>query len=343
MNARNIALIDSNLQETEEFICGLKESTGLEWKPIICTSNQGRKNKFDNLKRYFKYFWFPLKIFIQRKKYDNIIGWQEFYGLIYAFYCRLFHVKKSNFLVIENFIYKPKKGIIGKIYFRFMRYIATGKYVDIFTSASDTNCKFCSDVFNLRRDKFVFLPFGVNDMTKAIDTSLKPTCDFVLSIGRSNRDWDVLIKSFKETKYPLRIVCDELRVDSPSGNIKIYNNIWNEESYKFFYNCKCVVITIDKGEIASGDTVLLLAMSFSKPIIITRPSCLANDYVIDEYNGLVVDKDPQTIIKAVERIYSDKELYEKLSQNARVLYEKKYTLYKYGINVGNTIKKSRCF
>lgn len=337
----NIVLFDSNEKEARDFVKGLNESTKFEWKALICTSNQGRKNWFDDFLRYMKYFIFPLKIFLKRKRYNVIIGWQEFYGLIFAFYCRLFHVNKINKVVIKNFIYKPKKGVLGKIYFRFMNYIATSKYIDIFICASQTNCDFCTKTFNVASHKFVFLPFGVNDFTEWIDTSSVPTNDYVLSIGRSNRDWDILIESFLDQEEKLYIVCDQLKRESPSPNIKIYNNVWGEESYKFIYNCKCMIIPIADGEIASGDTVLLQAMCFSKPIIITKPSCLADDYVEDGINGLIVEKEIRLIKKAVKELFDNPQLCQKLASNSRKLYEEKYSLLSYGINVGKMLLEEK--
>ena len=203
MKTRNIAMFDSNKEEAEDFIKGLEQSTGLPWKALVYTANKGRKNKLGNAVRYFKYFAFPFTVFLHRKEYDNVIGWQEFYGLLYAFYCRLFHVKKVNTLLIKNFIYKPKKGIVGKIYFRFMNYIVKSKYVDVFVCSSQTFCDYCAKVFDEPSDRFVFLPFGVNDFTKKVDMTQPASNDYILSLGRSNRDWDFLINSMSQLELDI--------------------------------------------------------------------------------------------------------------------------------------------
>lgn len=342
MEIRNIALFDSNKQEAEEFINGLEESTGLRWEARILTANQGRKTRLGNLVRYFKYFWFPFKIFLRRSHYDNVVGWQAFYGLLFAFYCRLFHVKKRNTILIKNFTYKPKKGLIGKIYFSFMRYIVKSRYIDVFVCTSQTFCDYCAECFDESPDRFVFLPFGVNDFTKVIDMTKPTSNDYILSLGRSNRDWDFLIASLGKTKYPVRIVCDELHRDNLPKNIKIYNNIWGKKSFEFIRNCKCMVIPIMNEKIGSGETVLLQTMSFSKPIVITKPSCLADDYVTDGVTGLVVEKNETDLIAAVDQLYKDEELYKRLSKNSRKLYEDKHSLFRYGTYVGDTLIKKGC-
>ena len=342
MSKRNIALFDSNKQEAEDFIAGLEASTNLPWEAKVFTANQGRKNKLGNLIRYAKYFLFPFWIFLNRKKYDCIVGWQAFYGLLFAFYCRLFRVKKQNTLLIKNLIYKPKKGVVGKIYFAFMKFVIKSKYVDVFVCSADTHCDYCAEFFHEPRERFVFLPFGVNDFTKAVDRTNPPKNDYILALGRSNRDWDFLIDSIEGTDYKLKIVCDELnRTDLPK-NIELYNAVWQEMTYSYIYNCKFMIIPILDGKIDSGETVLLQTMSFSKPIIITEPSCLADDYVTDGETGLVVPKNRESLLEAVRRLDEDKNLYNKIARNSRKLYEEKHSLYSYGTYVGKTLIDKGC-
>ena len=332
----NVALFDSSMEEAAEFIRGLRDETGENWRAIVCNSNKGRQG-LTNLIRYLKYFFFPLKIFFQRKRYGRIIGWQEFYGLIFAFYCRLFRVKKQNTLIIKNFIYKPKKGFVGKIYFRFMRYIVKSGYVDTYICASKTMVDYCCEVFHESKEKFVFIPFGVNDFAAEFTPDAPPTNDYVLSLGRSNRDWQFLLDAVEGERFPVKIICDELHVENPPSNVEILNSVWGNATHRYLYNCRCMVIPIADGRIASGDTVLLMAMSFGKPIIITKPSCLADDYVTEGYNGLVVEKDKTQMKAAIETLYRDEALYETLSKNGRQHYLENHSLYTYGRNVGKIV------
>ena len=333
----NVALFDSSHEEAAEFIRGLEEQTGEAWRAIVCNSNKGRQG-LTNLIRYFKYFWFPFRIFCQRKKFGRIIGWQEFYGLVYAFYCRLFRVKKTNRLIIKNFIYKPKKGFVGKIYFKFMNYIVKSGYVDTYICASKTMVDYCCEVFGESPEKFVFLPFGVNDFSEEYHQDAPAENDYILSLGRSNRDWQFLLDNWN-LPYRLKIICDELHVENPPPNVEILNNVWGNMTHSYIYNCKAMIIPIADGRIASGDTVLLMAMSFSKPIIITKPSCLADDYVVDGYNGLVIEKDPLQLQQAVQQLFTQEDTCQTLSRQGREHYLAHHSLYTYGKRVGELTKE----
>ena len=342
MEKCNIALFDSTAKKAEDFIRGLEAATGSHWEAKVLTANQGRKSRFANLIRYLKYFYFPFWIFLHRGKYGCIVGWQAFYGLLFAFYSKVFRVKKRNGLLIKNFIYKPKKGWIGKVYHSFMRYVVKSEYVDVFVCSSEKYCEYCARMFDEPRERFVFLPFGVNDYTKILDMSKPASNDYILALGRSNRDWDFLIDALSGTEYPLRIVCDELHKDQLPENIQIYNNVWKVAAYEFIRNCKFMIIPILDGQIVAGETVLLQTMSFSKPIIITKPSCLADDYVTDGKTGLVIPKEKEALLETVKRLYEDEVLYAEISQNCRKLYEDKHSLYSFGINVGNTLVEKNC-
>ena len=331
---KNVALFDSTAKQAEAFIQGLEAATQEEWEALVLRANQGRKNKLVNFLRYVKYFTFPFVVFLNRKKYNHIIGWQAFYGLLFAFYCRVFRVKKVNTLLIKNLVYKPKKGWIGKLYFAFMRYIITSDYVDIIVCSSERYCTYCAETFGVPKDKFCFVPFGVNDFTNRVEPNPSAACDYILALGRSNRDWDFLIDGLKDCTYPVKIVCDELKRNDLPEHIRIYNNVWHDDAYRFVRDCRCVIIPIKDGDIVAGETVLIQAMSFSKPIIITKPSCLADDYVTDGENGLVVPKEKQALLAAVRKLMEDQTFYQKLAVSCRKTYEDKHSLYSFGVNVG---------
>lgn len=340
--SENIILSDMPRDPSWDFLKGLKDETGQNWVVKNCVSNQGRSFLY-NIYRYFIYFWFPFGLFLTRNKYNMIVSWQSFYGVIFAFYCRLFKVRKKQFLLIKNFTYKPKgEGFLGRIYFKWMKYIVKSKYIDIFVCTSQTFCDYCAEVFDEDRGRFVYLPFGVEDFTKKLSREeLNKKENFILSIGRSNRDWDWLIECLADSPYELKIICDQLHKTDLPANIEILNNVWFEDSYRYLAKCKIAIIPIKDGKIGSGETVLLQTMSFGKPLIITAPSCLADDYVDDGETGLVVRKNKEELLAAIKRLYEDKSLYEKLSEQERTLYFSRHSIYRYGRYIGEVINCQR--
>lgn len=336
---KNVILSDMPLSRQWGFCKGLENKTGEKWIICNCVTNKGRTFGY-NIYRYIMYFVFPLAVFLRRHKYDKIVSWQSFYGIVFAFYCKLFSVKKKHFLLIKNFTYRPKgKGVIGYFYYRWMRYIVKSKYIDVFICTSQTHCDYCAQVFDESANRFVYLPFGVEDFTKLLTPAeLSQQGDFILSLGRSNRDWEWLIDSLTDTPYKVKIICDQLHKTSLPANIEVLNNVCSVDSFRYLAECKISILPIKDGKIASGETVLLQTMSFGKPLIITRPSCLADDYVKNGITGLIVDKKKEDLISAIKKLYENKSLYNKLAIEERREYEKKYSVYKYGECIGEIIK-----
>ena len=57
---------------------------------------------------------------------------------ILAFYFRMFHVQNAPEIVVLTFIYKPKKSFVGKVYDKFMRYIAVSyTHLDVYKRQHD--------------------------------------------------------------------------------------------------------------------------------------------------------------------------------------------------------------
>ena len=89
----------------------LENSTGWKWE--IKHAKSGFSDP--KWKRVMKFFVFPVQFFFKRKEISSMISYQQFYGLIYAWYCSLFRVKKNHKLIITTFIYRPKTGVVGKV------------------------------------------------------------------------------------------------------------------------------------------------------------------------------------------------------------------------------------
>ena len=115
MNKRkNIILADCDPEEIQDFRNGLERATGLRWEIISKVSNWGRTSKWSNIKRYLTYFTLSFSVFINRGQYDQIVGWQQFYALIFCFFCRAFHTDKNCKVSAVNYTYKEKMALSAK-------------------------------------------------------------------------------------------------------------------------------------------------------------------------------------------------------------------------------------
>lgn len=325
---KNIVLADCHGTEIRELVESLNSDKKIfEIRSHI--SNWKRKSVFTELRRYFMYFFVALCCFLKRGRYDVIIGWQQFYTLIICFFCSVFSVKKTARIIALNFTYKEKKGKFLKIYRWFMGKCVSEKYMDFLHVLSNEYAEYISKEFSYPRDRIIVTSFGVKDRFSELSALASPNGyekeSYALAIGRSNRDYDFLIRAWKNIDYPLVIISDTYKKTSDHKNITVFNNIAGEESNKWISNCGLLVLPIDDGAICSGDTVLLTAMSLQRKIIVTVPSTLSEMYVQNNINAVLVEKDEREFAETVKRVLYSK-IYSDLGKKARESYLKSYTI-----------------
>ena len=71
--------------------------------------------------------------------------------------------------------------------------------------------------------------------------------------GRSNRDNDFILNTYKNTEYQVKIISEGIM--SNYNNIKCYNNIFDNDYYKMLSNFYFVLISL-KDENISADSWL---------------------------------------------------------------------------------------
>ena len=319
-----IVAIDMPADEAEGFIETLGKKTDHEWKYATCVTNS-RNTKLQNLYRYIMYFMYPFKLFLHRRKIANLVAWQEFYGILFAFYCRLFHVKKTTQLVILTFMYTPKTGLIGKIYKWFMHYAVCNKYVDYIVCFSKDELSYYYDEFGFTEKEICFLPVAVRKIPN-YDTSISKE-KFIFTAGRSGRDFDFVIESLNNTPYHL-FVADNKTTVAPASNVTIDNEVSGEDMFRIMAQSYCVITPLKDKLKSAGHLMSLQAMQMGKPVISTDSSGM-RPYVVDGYNGFFIENTKEDLLSALDKLYSDTDLYNKMSKNALDTYDE-YSFSKLG-------------
>ena len=338
-NARNILMADCSSSELNRFVEGISSISNLDYTVKVKISNLDRKSKIREIKRYISYFSLPFKEFINRKKYNIVIGWQQFHALNFAFFCKIFHVKKVNTVIAMNFTYKRKKGLIGKIYYKYMKSIMQSKYIDKVHVPSKDYIDICSHELGCDKNKFFYAPFGKDDIYEKYKNISNPIdYNYCMSIGRSNRDFKFLIENFPENKN-LIIISDTYKYDKNlPENIRIVDNVSGEEQYKYFMNADIIICPILDGSIPSGDTTILNSFCLKKVVVITEPSALAQTYIKNGINGFSLKKDSK-FKKKLEEIIDNSEKLKVVALNARKDFENNYSRFNLGKELGKVIVK----
>lgn len=341
MNKINVILADCQPEEVKSFADGCFAEANAPFEIISSISNWGHGGTMQNLRRYAAYFTFPFKVFLRRKRYNAIFGWQQFYAINFALFCRLFHVRKSNLVVTVNFTYKRKNGLIGHIYHRYMKFSCNNKYLDYFHVPSHSYVKRCCDDLGLSEDMFIVTGFGVPDTYGQMKHLKAPLNNYTLSIGRSNRDFDFLVDVWKQDclkNNTLVIASDTWKPRSElPENIIFRNDIKYDESFAWFNCCDMCITPIADGNICSGDTVLLTGMMFAKPVVVTTPSTLAEMYVRDGINGIYIPKVVEDAALKIGALLNDKEKMLRIGKSARESFLSNYSRRSMGMSLCSQI------
>jgi len=304
--------------ESWEFVAALNECGG-HWTRL--GSYCGRKSKLETIVCYAKFFTFPLGLILSRKRFDKILAWQQFYGLNYAFFQRLFHLKKRSGLYVMTFIYKPKQGLKGRLYAAYMNYIVKSRYIDKLICFSSSECDYYKKLFGI--DRFVYVPLGIEAMD--IDKSEVSDDGYLFSTGRSNRDYKFLIEAMVGSKRHLHIACGQWQYEGDlPHNVELLHKCYGKDMAREMSHCHCVVIPLKDLNISAGQLVILQAMQLGKPIIVTRSKGVV-DYIEDGVNGLLMDNTKESLMACLDRL-EDKEIYNKLATANNLRFSKQHTL-----------------
>jgi glycosyltransferase involved in cell wall biosynthesis len=191
-----------------------------------------------------------------------------------------------------------------------------------------------ADIFRGLRTRFTYVPWGTHvnglEALRQADRQ-RPAGDqaYVLSAGRSGRDYPCLFNAFHGSARKLRVVCDlaaALKGCQAAPNIEVLDHCYGGDYIRVLWGAFCVVIPLAVDDISAGQMVLLQAMAMGKPIIITKTST-TTEYVTHDHDALLVESgDPEAIRAAVERIFAEPELLAHLSRNAEASFQNRFSI-----------------
>ena len=316
LSSENIFVADFKKEEEDGLIKSLDKYTGINW---VFLSNFARKSQSSLIEvyRYFQYFYFPFKLFLNRGKIRNLISWQQFYGILFAFYSRLFKVKKRTRLVILTFMYTPKKGLIGRLYRWFMHYSVSNDYVDHIVCFSEKEIAWYIEEFGFIPEKISFLPVAVRKMPHFDNTIASER--YVFTAGYSGRDLDFVIRSLNNTSYRV-VVADSHTKELPADNVQIEADAIGDKMFQLMANSYVMITPLKDKLKTAGQLMSLQAMQLGKPVICTNSAGM-KPYIEDNYNGLFINNTKEDLLEALDKLYNDDNLYKKLSANALKTYD----------------------
>lgn len=334
-----LIIVGNPVPKDWEFQRGIQDATGQAWQVLQCVTNEyGGVSK---LTRYIKYFMLPVLIFLRRSRYSDILSRDQFFGIVLAFYCRLFHVKKAPDIHVMTFIYKRKKGLVGKVYEWFVRYAVTSRYVKHIFVFGRSEIDYYAELFGLSREIFTAETLGIKDSGMDFPQIEKDMPEgYYTAAGRSNRDYVFLRDAWPEKEEDLYIICDVEKAED-TANVHYKKNCFGNAYLGVMAHARAIIVPLADEHISSGQLVVLHASMLGKPVIITKNDTVG-DYVTEGENGLIIDKTPEALREAMAAL-REPVRYEAICRSARKMFEREFSLYQLGRRMGAKLKQDqRC-
>lgn len=270
---------------------------------------------------------------------DAVVVGSHLEALIFALARHLLLRRKPRIYLL-GFIYTRRENILldslRRIYFRCVFSIIDG--IICFSELEITRYKI---LFPGAQNLFKYIPYGLyihgyEENSARCSNAIDPDAH-VFSAGRSGRDYQTLFDVFKRTGHPLHVICDSeaaLAGCVSAPNITVLRNCYDDCYVEELRNASIVVVPLAVSDISAGQMVILQAMAYCKPLVVTQTPTI-EDYLIDGTNALLIPRDDsEAMQRAIKRLLSDRELAARLAKNALHTYETKHCMRAF---VGNII------
>ncbi|NCA81745.1 MAG: glycosyltransferase [Opitutae bacterium] len=248
-----------------------------------------------------------------RSRFDAVVTLGPRPSLAYGLLCALLHLPSKQ-IMTEVFLDPPRPASLPwRIKTALFRWISRRSLGLLANSSAEVGL--LARRFGIPEAKLRFVPM----YTTLADSARAPDNDgYVLSIGRTLRDWETLLRAAPQFKAPLRLVAgkdDRLPAQLPPA-AQVFRELSLEEGHGMMRRAALVVIPLLPAERSTGQVVLFEAMAMGKPVVATRVAGTL-DYLRDGENGLLVEPgDAPALARAVNRLLEDPALAARISETA---------------------------
>lgn len=198
------------------------------------------------------------------------------------------------------------------------------RHIDHFVVYSEYERKKYADYFEIPIEKIHMLHWAM-ETPKTDNAYTPPHQQYYCAVGGEGRDYKTLINTFRLLpEQHLTIVTrpNTIHVTDIPNNVTVFYNLPSQHFWRIVEKSKAVIVPLINEDTACGHITLVGAMRLGKAIITTQ-SQGTSDYVIDNYNGLIVESNNCNAIKnAVLQFESDPALINTLSQNSIAFTQK---------------------
>lgn len=152
---------------------------------------------------------------------------------------------------------------------------------------------------------------------------------YILTAGRSGRDYRTLFAAMAEVPLDLHVVCDSeqaLAGLTVPPNVHVLRSCYDGDYIDQLRHAELVVVPLGVNDISAGQMVVIQAMAFGKPTIVTDTPTIREYVTHGEQSLLVRQGDVAELRAAIMWLLHDRALGRQLSANAVRTFEEHFCM-----------------
>jgi glycosyltransferase involved in cell wall biosynthesis len=276
-----------------------------------------------------------IKILKSQNDYDVVITANLRTAQLYGLCRSIFNIKYPKQIVLELMLDEENKSVLWKIKRLIQRFIFSS--VDIVFVSATHEIDTYSQRLKKPRNHIKFLPFHTN----ILEPKIHKGNNYMLSAGRTGRDYGILADAVKDVDIEVIIISDKHSVKGINfpSNVKVLVDVPYMKYLDLLYNCRFVVVPLKKLVKSTGQVALLEAMATGKPVIATE-TVGTKDYIQSGVNGILIPpEDPSSLRESIDTLIKNPTLEKEISMNALESVRNLYTLEKYCSTILNAAEE----
>ena len=188
--------------------------------------------------------------------------------------------------------------------------------VDYFAVHSRREVLAYSQWLKIPPERFHYVPMGRELIVPWLEEDFERP--FIVAMGTANRDWSTLLPALAALDYPAIIVTQKEKLAGLNipPKVTIQSSLSLQQCHELSQRARINVVPVDNPDTASGQVTLVDAMMFGRATIATH--CMGSeDYMSDGETGLLVPpKDVGALCTALEQLWNDPPLRERIGKSA---------------------------
>ncbi|MBA4369931.1 MAG: hypothetical protein C0403_20065, partial [Desulfobacterium sp.] len=238
----------------------------------------------------------------------------------YGILKRIVHSQKPPMHIIQDFhIDLTQTWGLYRLNLALLKLAIPG--IDYFCCTSTEEEEVYSQMFNIPRSRIVFMPLVLPlvESPSRFEEPSHPKKDYIFSYGKSDRDFDTLIRSVTSLNIKTYILSQKYKpkIAVPENVCILREYVSGTEMIQWIASSRMVVFPLKDYRISAGQLSMLEVMALARPLIITE-NMATKEYAVHKHSALFFDAgNDKELADYIQYLWTHREAAEQIGQQAQ--------------------------